>query len=365
MKFTANSSELKEQLTIVSGAIGTNPVLPILEDFLFVLQGDTLTITATDLETFICVKITVSGNTDGACAIPARILTETLKQLPNQPVIFENVGSELTIVSGFGEYSVSTETASDYPKLPEFSAEGNVEIQSNILLNGINKTMFATSIDDLRPAMTGVLFHFNHSGLNFVATDASKLAKCTYEQFKHENEEQYIIPKKSLLLLRNSLNDNSDLVSIGFSKQNVLFEFGKHMIVTRLIDARYPHYQGVIPANNDKIMKVNRAELINSLKRIANFANKTTNQVKFSISDNKLTIKAEDLDTANKASEKLNCEFSGVFEIGFNSKYLIEILNTIGGHDVKFMFSAPNRAALIQNEHTETTMLLMPIILNS
>jgi DNA polymerase-3 subunit beta len=372
MRFSISSAELKEQLQIISGAIGSNPVLPILEDFLFQIDEDKLTIIATDLETFIASEISVHTEISGSVAIPAKILLDTLKQLPTQPITFSvDMGSfAVKITSAFGQYELAGEDGNDYPKLPEPDATDNIEIPAVLLLEGINKTIFATSTDDLRPAMTGVFLQLDDKGVTFVSTDAHKLVKYTFTELSPNSHTSLILPKKALNLLKNALSDVSGSVKISYSRSNAFFYFENQTMVCRLIDARYPEYNAVIPKDSPNVMSVVRQDLLNSMKRIANYANKTTNQVKLHISEKGLTIEAEDLDFSNKAREQMPCYYIGEpMIIGFNAKFLIEMLSVIGGDNVKLFLSTPNRAGILRMEEEtageDLLMLVMPVILNS
>lgn len=372
MRFSISSAELKEQLQIINGAIGSNPVLPILEDFLFRVEDNTLTIVATDLETFVTAELTVNAEENGNVAIPAKILVETLKQLPTQPITF-SVDLEtfaITINSAFGQYELAGEDGNDYPRLPEPDAVESVDIPAVLLLEGINKTLFATSSDDLRPAMTGVLLQFDSNGVNFVATDAHKLVKYTFTEISPSSSASLILPKKALNLLKNALADSVASVRIAYSKSNAFFYFDNQVVICRLIDARYPDYAQVIPKENPNVMSVVRQDFLNSLKRIANYANKTTNQVKLHITEKGLTIEAEDLDFSNKAREQMPCYYQGdSITIGFNAKFFVEMLGVIGGDNVRLLFSSPSRAGILRQEEEvageDLLMLIMPVILNN
>ncbi|MBK6930297.1 MAG: DNA polymerase III subunit beta [Saprospirales bacterium] len=372
MKFSVSSSELLKQLQVASGAIGSNPVLPILEDFLFKIENKKLTIAATDLETSISTTIDVLADDDFTVAIPAKILLETLKALPQQPVTFsideENFGIE--IKSSYGKYRLAGENGDGFPQLPEPEKVDTVKISSPYLLESINKTIFATSSDELRPAMTGVYFQVDFNKLTCVATDAHKLVKITTHQLAGEVATSFIVPKKALNLLKNALPAD-DTVTIAFNKANAFFTFGDLHLVCRLIDARYPDYNAVIPVDNPNGMTVNRSDFQNSLKRIAIYANKTTNQVVLDISDKSLTISAQDLDFSNEATEQMNCSFEGApLRIAFNAKFLVEMLTALESEEVKMEFSTPSRAGILtpveeDNANREILMLVMPVMLNN
>ncbi|TNE61666.1 MAG: DNA polymerase III subunit beta [Bacteroidetes bacterium] len=372
MKFSVSSSELLKQLQVANGAIGSNPVLPILEDYLFKIENKKLTITATDLETSISTTIEVLSDDDFAVAVPAKILLETLKALPQQPVTFSidesNNGIEIT--SSYGKYKLAGEKGEDFPSVPEAESVDTVKISSDYLLEAINKTIFATSNDELRPAMTGVYFQVDFNKLTCVATDAHKLVKISTHQLAGEVATSFIVPKKALNLLKNAL-PASDTVAISFNKANAFFTFGDVSLVCRLIDARYPDYNAVIPVDNPNQMAVNRADFQNSLKRIAIYANKTTNQVVLDVSDKSLTISAQDLDFSNEATEQMSCTFDGEpLRIAFNAKFLVEMLAALDSEEVKMEFSTPSRAGILTpveegDNNREILMLVMPVMLNN
>jgi DNA polymerase-3 subunit beta len=371
MKFSVSSSELLKQLQIVGGAIASNPVLPILEDFLFSITSNKLSISATDLETSISTEIEVMSDADGAVAVPAKILLETLKALPQQPITFsindENFGIEIT--SAYGKYRLAGEDGKDFPNIPEPDTVDTIKIQSPALNQGISKTLFATSSDELRPAMTGVYFQISFNKLTLVATDAHKLVKYTFAEVTSEVSTSFIVPKKALNLLRSAL-PAGDEVNIAFNKANAFFTFGTTNLVCRLIDARYPDYNAVIPVDNPNTLTLQRTDFQNSLKRIAIYANKTTNQVILNIVDGSLTISAQDLDFSNEATEQLTCTFEGEpLNIGFNAKFLVEMLGVLESDEVKIELSNPTRAGILlpteEPDGEEILMLVMPVMLSN
>jgi DNA polymerase III subunit beta len=371
MKFSVSSSELLKQLQVASGALGSNPVLPILEDFLFHVENKKLTISASDLETSISTGIEVLADDDFSVAIPAKILLETLKALPQQPVTFninpDNFAIEIT--SSYGKYRLAGENGADFPSLPEADTVDTVKINSQYLLEGIAKTVFATSNDDLRPAMTGVYFQVDFNKLILVATDAHKLVKFSTHHLAGEVATSFIVPKKALNLLKNALPSN-DSVTISFNKANAFFSFGNTNLVCRLIDARYPDYNAVIPVDNPNQLAASRSDLQNSLKRIAIYANKTTNQVVLDMNDKSLTISAQDLDFSNEATEQMVCNYTGnPTKIAFNAKFLVEMLGVLDSDEIRIDLSTPSRAGILtpveENNDREILMLVMPVMLNN
>ena len=369
MKFSVSSAELFSSIQLAGGAIGTNPVLPILEDFLFELKGDNLTITATDLETSIITTLDVSGEEDGTIAVPARILIDTVKALPEQPLTIEVNGETngITITSSYGNYRLAGDDGSDFPDLPAQSNVQEVELPSSIIGRGISKTLFSTANDELRPAMSGVYITFEADTVTFVATDGHKLVKYTFTIGKSNAMASFIAPKKSLNLVKNAMIDG-ETTSLAFNKSNAFFAVGGTQYICRLIDSKFPDYNAVIPVNNPNEMVIGRMDLLNSLKRNAIYANKTTNQVVLNIVDNSLEVSSQDLDFSNEAKESLTCTYGGTpIMIGFNARFLIEMLGVLESDEIKLELSEPNSAGIlspsIENEGEKIIMLVMPVMM--
>lgn len=371
MKFSVSSSELLKQLQVVAGSIGSNPVLPILEDFLFSINDNTLTIAASDLETSIITSMEVMADSDGVIAVPAKILLDTLKALPQQPITFsideKNFGIEIT--SAYGKYRLAGEDGRDFPTIPQVEGVDAIEIPGSVLMQGVTKTLFATSNDELRPAMMGVYCQVDFSKMIMVATDAHKLVRFTYTELTSTVSTSFIIPKKALNLLKGIL-PASGPVEMAFNKSNAFFSFGNTQLICRLIDARYPDYNAVIPVDNPNVLTISRTDLQNSLKRIAIYANKTTNQVILSIANGGLTVSAQDLDFSNEATEQLACSYEGTpLMIGFNAKFLIEMLTVLESDEVKIELSSPTRAGILlptdEVQGEDILMLVMPVMLSN
>ena len=371
MKFSVSSSDLLKQLQIAGGAIGSNPVLPILEDFLFNIEGNQLTISASDLETSITTSVEINSDGNGTVAIPAKILMDTLKELPQQPITFtineDNFGIEIT--SSYGKYRLAGENGQDFPQIPKADEVDSVNMPTNHLSQAIAKTLFATSNDELRPSMTGVFFEVDFNRLTCVATDAHKLVKYTFNDIGSEVSTSFIVPKKALTLMKGAL-PSGDEVRLSFNKANAFFSFGNVDLVCRLIDARYPDYNAVIPVDNPNMLTITRKDFLNSLKRIAIYANKTTNQVILNINEGSLTVSAQDLDFSNEATEQLTCTYEGEpLTIGFNAKFLIEMLNVLEGDEIKMELSTPTRAGILlpteEIEGQDILMLVMPVMLSN
>ena len=372
MKFVVSSSSLLKATQLASGVISTNTVLPILEDFLFEINKKELKISASDLETSIAVSIEVEANTSGTVAVPSRILLDTLKSLPEQPVTFDvnEKTNAIELTSNNGKYKLAGDNGEEFPKIPDAEDISGVQLPAGILSNAIEKTIFAVSNDELRPAMTGVLFQFSKDGATFVATDAHKLVKITREDTVSDDSTSFIVPKKALNLLKNALSDNDTKVQLDYNRSSAFFTFDNIRLVCRLIDAKYPDYSAVIPKDNPNTLNIDRSDLLNSLRRISIYANKTTHQVLLKIAGSQLTVSAQDLDFSNEATERLNCEYNGDdIEIGFNARFLIEMLNTLDGDEVKMELSTSTRAGILlpshQAEKEHILMLVMPVMLNA
>tara|TARA_B100001564_G_scaffold256861_1_gene218723 strand:- start:401 stop:1531 length:1131 start_codon:yes stop_codon:yes gene_type:complete len=373
MNFIVSSSYLLKNLSSISGVITSNPVVPILENVLFEIDNGNLLITASDLQTSIMVELQVESKENGSVAIPAKILIDTLKNLPEQPVTFsiDESNYNIEINSDNGRYKLAGENSADFPKVPEISDGYSFNINSNTLGTAIGNTIFSTSTDELRPAMTGVFLRLSSKSCTFVSTDGHRLVKYIRTDIKgDEVDHDMIIPRKSLNLLKSIIpSDDKNEISIEFNASNAFFSYDNISMVCRLIDERYPDYENVIPSDNSNNITVDKSEILNSLKRISIYANKTTNQVRLKVSGSEILISAEDLDFSNEANERISCDHDGSdIEIGFNAKFLIEILSNILSDKVIFKLSQPNRAGLVLPEDIEDdedlTMLVMPVMLN-
>lgn len=371
MKFSVSSSELLKKLSISSGVIASNTVLPILEDFLFKLVNNELTIIASNLETTSINNLEVAMEEGGEIAVPAKILMETLKALPDQPITFEVDGSNraIKITSAYGRYKLAGDNPEDYPELPAMEDVNVIKISSDILSKVLVKTLFATSNDELRVAMQGLYFQIEEKKIIFVATDAHKLVKYSFNTEGEQKPSSFIVPKKGLSLLKGALGQNAD-IEISYNKNNVFFKFDDSEVIIRLIDARYPDYNAVIPYDNANILTLDRAEFQSSLRRISIYANKSTNQVVLNISEGSLTISSQDLDFSNEATEQMGCDYEGdPMTIGFNAKFLIEMLGVIGVDRVSFKLSTPTRAGILvpteEEAGEELIMLVMPVMMGN
>ncbi len=372
MKFIVSSSTLLKQLSLINGVISNNPVVPILENFLFEINGNTLRITSSDLQTSIITEIDIESKQNGSIAVPAKILLETLRNLPEQPITFtiEKNSYTLELSSDNGRYKLAGENATDFPKIPSIKNTYSITIDSDVLTNAIASTIFATSNDELKPQMTGVCFNFTEKNAVFVATDGHRLVRYRRSDIHADSPHMIIVPRKALNLLKTSLPNEKTSVKIDFNASNAFFSFNNIHMICRLIDERFPDYENVIPNNNPNKLTIDRLEFLSSLKRIAIYANKTTNQVRLKISGSEIQIHAEDLDFSNEANERLSCEYDGEsIEIGFNAKFLIELLNNLDTKTISLELSTPNKAGIIlpkeKAKGEDILMLVMPVMLNT
>ena len=372
MKFVVSSSTLLKQLSSINGVVSTNPIVPILENFLLNLDGNKLTATASDLQTVMTTEINVESEDKGAIAIPAKLLLDTLRGLPEQPVTLkvdrDTFGTE--IISENGRYKLSGENPIDFPKTPAVTQGHTIEIPASALAKAIANTIFATSTDDLRPAMGGVFLQLGTENTTFVATDGHRLVRYRRTDIKSDADTSMIIQRKALNLLKASLPSDETPIKAEFSTSNAFFSFGNIRMICRLVDERFPDFENAIPTNNPNTLTINRSEILNSLRRISIYSNRTTHQIRLKMTLNNLVISAEDLEYANEANEQLTCEYNGDdLEIGFNAKFLIEMLGNLSCNTVTFELSQPNRAGLIipveQESYENFLMLVMPVMLNN
>ena len=372
MKFIVSSSQLLKNLQTLGGVINTNNTLPILDNFLFELSKNQLKVSASDLETTMSSIIEVETDDKGEIAVPARLLLDILKTFPEQPLTFKTEDNNtIEISSQSGKYSLAYLDGSEFPKAIELEKPSKTTINSAILATAISKTIFASGNDDLRPVMSGVFFQFSSDNLTFVATDAHKLVKYTRTDIKAAEASEFIMPKKPLTLLKNILASISEDVAIEYNESNAKFSFANSEMVCRLIDGKYPNYDAVIPKENPNILTLDRSSFSNSVKRVSIFSSKTTHQIRLKMAGTELNISAEDIDFSNKADERLQCSYQGDdMQIGFNSRFLLEMLNNLNSNDVQIHMSLPNRAGILKpldglEDGEEITMLVMPVMLNN
>ncbi|RVU23442.1 DNA polymerase III subunit beta [Sandaracinomonas limnophila] len=372
MRFLVASNVLLKQLSAINGVVASNPILPILENILVELEGNQLTLTASDLQTVMTTTLEVEGSENGSIALPAKLLLETLRSLPDQPVTLSadqaTFGSEISTSNG--RFKLSGENPIDFPKIPEVTKNQSIDVSALVLGEAIANTLLAVSNDDMRPAMTGVLIQMNPEHTNFVATDGHRLVRYRRTDIQTEQSSSLILPKKALALLKATLPSDDSQVKVEFSASNAFFNFQSIQLICRIIDERFPEYENAIPKQNENIITINRLELLSSVKRISIYSNKTTHQIRLKVTGNKLSVSAEDLDYSNEANEALTCEYKGTdMEIGFNAKLISELLSNLGSKFVDIKLSEPNKAGLIipsdQDDNEDILLLVMPVMLNS
>jgi len=371
MKFIVSSTALLKQLQQISGVINANTVLPILEDFLFEVDKNRLTVVATDLETVMKVQLDVEAREAGQVCIPAKILIDSLKNISDQPLTFsidKNFGVELT--SDNGKYKVMGENPDNFPKEPVADDTSSFTMNSSALVTAINKSLFAVSTDDLRPAMTGVFFEMTKDNIQFVATDAHRLVRYKRTDVKCPKTDSLIVPKKPLSLLKSALPDNEDELTISYNSNHLFVLHGSTQMSCRLIDARFPDYKVVIPVDNPYKLTVNKSDFQGALRRVSIFSNKSTNQVVLNISGSELQLAAQDIDFSFEGNERMKCQYNGEdLQIAFNAKFLIEMLNAADTEEVVVELSTPTKAGILKpaesDENEELLMLVMPLMLNA
>jgi DNA polymerase III subunit beta len=376
MKFVVSSSELLAHLQAISRVISSKNTLPILDNFLFNLSGNDLEITASDLESTLITRMKLENTSgDGTIALPARILLDTLKEFSVQPLSFDINPDTLAVVisSENGKFNVVGQNGIDFPALPAIRKEKqfSFEINADVLLAGINRTLFATADDELRPVMGGIFVEASIDKISFVASDAHKLVRYQRSDAQASDNASFILPKKPASLLKNILPRESGAVTVEFDDKNAFFNLNDYKIVCRLVEGNYPNYNSVIPKNNPRKVTIDRVEFYNTLKRVAVFSNQASNLVKLQLKGNQVLVSAQDIDFSISAYERIKCQYEGdEMEIGFKSVFLLEILANIGSQDVMIELADPTRAGLFlpavtENESEELLMLLMPMMINA
>ncbi|HOF20301.1 MAG TPA: DNA polymerase III subunit beta [Bacteroidales bacterium] len=376
MKFVVSSTELLGHLQAISRVISSKNTLPILDNFLFSLSGNDLEITASDLESTLITRLKLENTEgDGIIALPARLLLDTLKEFSAQPLTFdinlETMGVVLT--SENGKFTMMGLNGIDFPALPVIREDNKFSftINAEVMLAGINRTLFATADDELRPVMGGIFIDISTDMLTFVASDAHKLVRYQRTDARADDLASFILPKKPASLLKNILPRESGPFVVEFDNKNAFFNLNDYMVICRLVEGNYPNYSSVIPKNNPRKVTIDRVEFYNSLKRVSVFSNQASNLVKLQLKGNEITVSAQDLDFSISANERIKCQYEGDnVEIGFKSVFLLEILANISSQEVMIELADPTRAGLFLPAETENAaedllMLLMPMMINA
>ncbi|MBO4372611.1 MAG: DNA polymerase III subunit beta [Bacteroidales bacterium] len=375
MKFVVSSSELLTRLQSINRVISSKNTLPILDNFLFEINENILTVTASDIETTMRTQITLDNvDGEGKIAIEAKRLTDILKEFPEQPLIFEiNLETMgVDILSENGKYSVVGQNADEYPNMPQLdeSQTLTVTLTGEVLLKGINKTLFATSDDELRPVMTGIFMQFSNEGTTFVSSDAHKLVRYKRKDVTAESEASFILPKKPATMLKNILAKESGEIKLQFDDKNAHFTLSDYEMICRLLEGQYPKYESVIPKDNPNKLTINRADLATTLKRVSVFANQASNLIKLELTSSQVTVSAQDIDFSISAYEHINAQYDGEeMGIGFKSAFMFDILQAIESENVVVAMSDPSRACLVfplenESEQEDLLMLIMPMMIN-
>ena len=376
MKFVVSSTELLGHLQAISRVISSKNTLPILDNFLFNLSGNDLEITASDLESTLITRMVLENTQgDGMIALPARILLDTLKEFSAQPLTFDInlMTMAVEISSENGKFNVMGQTGIDFPALPSIKKDKKFQfsINADVLLAGINKTLFATADDELRPVMGGIFIEASPEMITFVASDAHKLVRYQRNDAHADDSASFILPKKPASLLRNILPREEGPTTVEFDDKNAFFNLNNYKVVCRLVEGNYPNYNSVIPRNNPRKITIDRVEFHNTLRRVSVFSNQASNLVKLHLKGNQVTVSAQDIDFSISAYERITCQYEGdELEIGFKSIFLLEILANIGSQDVIIELADPTRAGLFlpavtENESEDLLMLLMPMMINA
>jgi DNA polymerase III subunit beta len=376
MKFVVSSTELLGHLQAISRVISSKNTLPILDNFLFNLAGNDLEITASDLESTLITRMKLENTQgDGTIALPARILLDTLKEFSAQPLTFDINPDTLAVVisSENGKFNIVGQNGVDFPALPAIKKDKKFTftINADVMLAGINKTLFATADDELRPVMGGIFIEASTNKITFVASDAHKLVRYQRTDAHADDNASFILPKKPASLLKNILPREEGPFKVEFDDKNAFFNLNDYKVVCRLVEGNYPNYNSVIPKNNPRKITIDRVEFYNTLKRVSVFSNQASNLVKLQLKGNQVTVSAQDIDFSISAYERIKCQYEGEeIEIGFKSVFLLEILANIASQDVMIELADPTRAGLFlpaetENDAEDLLMLLMPMMINA
>ncbi|TRX70909.1 DNA polymerase III subunit beta [Carboxylicivirga sp. M1479] len=374
MKFVVSSTELLSHLQAISRVISNKSTLPILDNFLFDLKDNKLVLTASDLEVTMVTSLDIDNSDgEGIIALPSRILLETLKKFPEQPLNFDiDMDSfGVNIVTEKGKFSIVGQNGADFPKLPQLDADksSSLQVEVGLLESGVNKTLFATADDELRPVMNGILVELSPDNMTFVASDSHKLVRYRRLDAKTDFSASFILPKKPAGLLKNVLPKESGEVAIEFDDKNAFFTLPNYKLVCRLVEGNYPSYNAVIPQDNPYKVIIDRSEFHNTLGRVSIFSNQASNLVKLKMTAGEMIVSAQDIDFSISAHERLSCQYEGdEMEIGFKSGFLADILDNLNSTDVILELSDPSRAGILlpfeNGENEEELMLLMPMMIN-
>ena len=372
MKFIVSSTGLFSRLQAISRVINSKNSLPILDCFLLELTDGTLSITASDSETTLSTSIEANDyDADGRFAVNSKTILDALKEIPEQPLAFEvNENMEIVVKYQNGKYSLMGQNADEYPQSANLGSNAvHVGLGVDVLMNGINRSLFATADDELRPVMNGIYFDITTEDITFVASDGHKLVRNKSYKARGNEKAAFILPKKPATLLKNLLPKETGDVQIDFDDRNAVFTLENYSMTCRLIEGRYPNYNSVIPQNNPHRATIDRAAFVSGLKRVSVFSSAASSLIKLRLDTNTIQISGQDIDFSTSAEETLMCQYEGnQMSIGFKSTFLIDILNNISSQEVLMELADPSRAGVMvpveQNDEEDLLMLLMPMMLN-
>jgi DNA polymerase-3 subunit beta len=369
--FKINSKELSSKLTQVVGIINPTNTMPVLENVLFqCIDNSKMLLTASDLESTLTIESKAEFKEAFEFLTPGKILLDIVKTFSDQSLTFEvKDKGVLEISSTNGTYELTHYDSKEFPTMPIIENSSTFEIDSEVLTDSLSKTMNSLAVDELRPTLTGVLVQMFDGQVNFVSTDGNKLVYIQNEVQNSKEGIEFILPKKPASILNQFASTYDEVVTVVYNNTNASFRMNGLELVCRLIDGKYPNYKVVIPPN-EKELVIYRKNLIQSIVRIVKFANKTSNQIALRVVMGELHVAAENIEYSNRGVERLDCSWSEKedFEIGFNGRFLLEILKLIPSTDVLIKLSTEQRAALIypiENgaPNEKHLSLVMPVLL--
>jgi DNA polymerase-3 subunit beta len=366
MKFTLSKSKLSGYMQSVLQVVPTKSTLPILSNMLFEALENSLKISATDLEVSITATIDCEIAKGGVAVLPARILFDIIKELPESDIVFEGTSNRVEIKVPNGSYKIACAASDDFPKLPAVNIKKQIKIPGGDLVRMIRRTTFACSNDETRPALNGVLWSTKGDFMNMVATDGHRLAKVAVENKKLKGvSEEIIIPPKVLNLIPKFISDGEREIGIIFGDNNIVFNLEDIVLTSRLIEGPYPNYEQVIPSESDKKLVISKDDLSGSVRRVSILSNSLTHQVKFSIKGNQLKVSTTNADVGGEGRESINCDYVGdAIDLGYNASYIMDILNKVEGEEVIFELSNAVSAGILYSSSVpkeEFLCLIMPL----
>lgn len=373
MRFNIDGKLFQQQLQAVSKVINSKNALSILDNFLFELHDGWLAITGSDQENIVSSRVEVTDSEgEGDIAVPAKTLLEITKEINNQPVTFslnENTG-EIDVLFLTGRFRFMGINADEFPRGEKMDEDATVlVIPASVMKKGIDKTLYAVSLETIRPMMTGIYWDIHEGDITFVASDTHKLVRYINSEVNPEVVTSFIMPSKPASIMKGILDKTTEDVRMTLGEKGARFEFGDFTVTCRFIKGNYPNYNRVIPDNNPFAVKVSRESFFNAMRRVAIFASKASSLVKFDITESGMVLSAQDLDYGTSAEERVMCEYEGnPMTIGFNSTFTQEILANLSGDDVVVRLSDPARPGIFEpleqepNENLVTIQMPLQVI---